>query len=52
MSRVVPLIEGGVPEERGEAPWHVAIYKKSENSGKTLICGGTVISSNIVLSGK
>ncbi|XP_065209906.1 modular serine protease-like [Planococcus citri] len=42
------LIQGGVEESISESPWHVAIY----NAKKVLICGGTIISPHIVLSGK
>ncbi|XP_065210564.1 modular serine protease-like [Planococcus citri] len=41
-----PLISGGVEERYGDSPWHVAIY----NQKKVLICGGTIISPELVLS--
>lgn len=45
------LIFGGVKEKLGMAPWHVAIYKQSK-VGKTLICGGTIVSEYAILSGR
>lgn len=32
-------------------PWNVAIYKNDNNNYK-VICGGTLIAPNIVISGK
>lgn len=36
----------------GHSPWHVAIYKLSSNSSFTLICGGTIASPVMIISGK
>ena len=45
------LMLGAKPEERGSSPWHVAIY---DISGKrpNLICGGTIIGAQMVISGQ
>lgn len=44
-----PLIAFGEPEKYGESPWHVAVYDISKND-KILICGGTIISPQLVVS--
>lgn len=44
------LISGGKPERRGDSPWHVAIYDVSNEP--LLICGGTIITSKIIVSGQ
>lgn len=46
---IEPLIVNGKEEEAGESPWHTAVYKTKD---KVLICGGTIISSHVILSGK
>ena len=44
---------GGEVAKLGAAPWHVAIFsKKVANPSLQLICGGTLIAPNAVLSGK
>lgn len=37
--------------EYGEFPWMVAIIKKYEDNGQQLICGGSLIAPNVVLTG-
>lgn len=44
------LIADGVKAKSGQFPWHVAIYYVPQSL--TLICSGTLISTNIVLSGE
>lgn len=48
------LIFYGKPPDYGTSPWNVGIYKQDEISKKydNIICGGTLISLNIVISGK
>lgn len=48
------LISPDVKSTIGTAPWNVAIYKKKLNNTNyyELICGGSLISSNLVISGK
>lgn len=46
-----PLIFEGVKEKFGEAPWHAAIYKQMKDE-KELICGGTIVSSYAIISGR
>lgn len=45
------LITNGSKANYGTAPWNVAIYKKDDND-YNMICGGTLISLNLVVSGK
>jgi len=47
------LIENGETAPVGTAPWNVGIYKlNKKNSNYDLICGGSIISPNLVVSGK
>lgn len=46
---VAPLIYGGTDIRRGEYPWLTAIYKK-QRTGITFICGGSLVTSKIVLT--
>ncbi|CAH0730552.1 unnamed protein product, partial [Brenthis ino] len=48
--RAEPLVVGGKISERGEIPWHVGIYKKTISGKYQLICGGSLISRNIIVS--
>ncbi|XP_065210210.1 suppressor of tumorigenicity 14 protein homolog isoform X2 [Planococcus citri] len=45
-SKVKPLISYSTAEHFGDSPWHVAIY----NENKMLICGGTIITTKLILS--
>jgi len=45
------LIANGQNTSFGTAPWNVAIYILKEKI-HDLICGGSIISSNLVVSGK
>ncbi|KOB76914.1 Hemolymph protein 14, partial [Operophtera brumata] len=45
------LVVGGTSVKRGELPWHAGIYDKATNPYMQ-ICGGSLISNNVVLSGK
>ncbi|XP_065204426.1 modular serine protease-like [Planococcus citri] len=45
-SEASTLITGGQLERFGDSPWHVAIY----NQDKELICGGTIINPQLILS--
>lgn len=47
----LPLIYGGEDSFEGEWPWHSALYiLKSNDNTPTYQCGGTLISSNFVLT--
>jgi len=48
-TKAEPQILKGTKVKYGTAPWNVAIYETQNNS---LICGGTLISPNLVVSGK
>lgn len=45
------LIGGGKEAFQGSAPWNVALYQE-ENNGYVLICGGSLISPLLIVSGK
>ena len=46
------LINDAPSAVQGLDPWHVALYRRSSPQDvPTLICGGTIISSSVVLSG-
>lgn len=47
-----PLILHGKEAKYGSAPWNVGIYRKDEHNNYEMICGGTLISQNLVVSGK
>lgn len=49
-----PLIALGVNAKIGTAPWNVAIYENQFNDNNVFefICGGSLVSSNLVISGK
>jgi len=52
-ARHQPLIDNGNTANVGTAPWNVGIYRfKNESSMYDLICGGSLISQNLVVSGK
>lgn len=44
------LIVRGFQAKIGTFPWHVAIYRKDEYNEYEQICGGSLISSNLVVS--
>lgn len=44
-----PLIVGGTVVPKGDYPWTVALY---HGDNKDFICGGTLISSRLILTGK
>jgi len=47
------LIVHGTNSTYGSAPWNVGIYKRNnDNRNYEMICGGSLISSNLVVSGK
>jgi len=47
------LIDNGKTAHVGTAPWNVGIYRFNEdNSIYDLICGGSIIAPNLVVSGK
>jgi len=46
------LILNGVEAKYGSAPWNVGVYRKSNNNSFSMICGGSLISTNLVVSGK
>jgi len=46
-------IANGQIAPQGSVPWNAGIYRLSESdSDYELICGGSIISSNLVISGK
>lgn len=45
------LILNGTTESRLNSPWHVGIYSVSGNF-YSLICGGTIVSTKLVLTGR
>jgi len=46
------LIDNGKTAKVGTAPWNAGIYRfNGESSMYDLICGGSIISSNLVVSG-
>lgn len=47
----IDLIIGGRHSLKGEYPWHIGIYDKDANV-KKIVCGGSLISSTVVLTGK
>lgn len=46
------LISEGVEETFGNSPWHVAVYDIRDKEDMKLICGGTIITQRIIVSGK
>lgn len=46
----IPLIYGGKIQKGLEYPWVVALYKKDGNT-YTNICGGSLISQRVILTG-
>jgi len=47
------LIANGKKANVGTAPWNVGIYRLNKaNSNYDLICGGSIISANLVVTGK
>jgi len=47
------LINNGEEALVGTAPWNVGIYKLNKTSSNhNLICGGSIIAPNLVVSGK
>lgn len=46
------LIYKGVEVPFGQLPWHVAVYDVRNKRKIKLICGGTIITQRIVVSGK
>lgn len=46
------LILDGIEAKYGSAPWNVGVYRKSTKNNFNMICGGSLISTNLVVSGK
>jgi len=47
------LIENGEHATVGTAPWNIGIYQlNKKKSNYDLICGGSIISENLIVSGK
>lgn len=44
------LITNGYPSQEGEWPWHAALYHRQDRTSIKYACGGTLISSDIVLT--
>lgn len=51
VSRAQMLISGGTAVQEGDFPWHVGIYRRLQTSLQ-YICGGSIISEKLVLSGR
>jgi len=48
-----PLISDGIKAEYGDDSWHAAIYRRLvENESPILICGASLISRSVLVSGK
>lgn len=52
--RSSPSIEivNGTEVTVGDLPWHVAVYESTLNSSFKLICGGTIVSPVMIISGR
>jgi hypothetical protein len=46
------LILHGKEANYGAAPWNVGIYRKNEQNTYEMICGGSLITTNLIVSGK
>lgn len=46
------LIRNGSPTKPGDWPWHVALYRLSNNGSQQYICGGSIIDQYRVITGK
>jgi len=46
------LILDGTEAKYGSAPWNVGVYRKSTRNIFNMICGGSLIATNLVVSGK
>ncbi|XP_053946913.1 serine protease gd-like [Anastrepha ludens] len=46
---VTPFIHGGIELARGQLPWLAAVYRK-QSSGLRFLCGGSLVSSNTVIT--
>ena len=44
------LITNGVTSERGQWPWHAGIYLKSAKGSWEYICGGSLISKQVIMT--
>ncbi|VVC24912.1 Peptidase S1, PA clan,Serine proteases, trypsin family, histidine active site,Serine proteases, trypsin [Cinara cedri] len=49
-AQITTLIAGGQKVKYGTAPWNAALYHKENNTYYDLICGGTIIDPNLVIS--
>jgi hypothetical protein len=46
-----PFISNGVEAKVGEFPWHVGIYRYSDNGTLQQVCGGSLINPSTILTG-
>lgn len=46
------LISNGTVDKFGDSPWNVAIYDVSDTKKPNQICGGTIISPHLIVSGE
>lgn len=48
------LISNGALAQYGTAPWNIGVYRANDNNREEydMICGGTLISTNLAISGK
>lgn len=48
------LISNGATAQYGTAPWNIGVYRMNYNDKiqYDMICGGTLISANLAISGK
>lgn len=45
------LILNGISTTQMQVPWHVAIYQKSDGKTPKYICGGSIVSPSVIISG-
>ncbi|CAH2062391.1 unnamed protein product, partial [Iphiclides podalirius] len=51
--KLMPSVLGGETTRLGDVPWHIGIYRKGDSSDQyQQICGGSLISNTVVLSGE
>lgn len=50
-AKTTTLIVNGTKSDYGSAPWNVGIYRQNDNKEYDMICGGSIISTNLIISG-
>lgn len=46
-----PLTQEGFQVQRNEVPWQVAIYRKPDKTNYKFVCGGSIISPSVIVTG-